>query len=101
MLSDSMVQKKGYEALLKELGDIDIDHFISMAIKEPQDYTEWRSKNLNQDIAPGHFLIFKKFWYYQNVKNYLELGLIDGYIDNDGKIILWFKWRQHPWINYL
>lgn len=35
MLSDSMVQKKGYEALLKELGDIDIDRFISMAIKEP------------------------------------------------------------------
>ncbi len=28
MLSDSMVQKKGYEALLKELGDIDIDRFI-------------------------------------------------------------------------
>ena len=55
MLSDSMVQKKGYEALLKELGDIDIDRFISMAIKEPQDYTEWRSKNLNQDIAPEEF----------------------------------------------
>lgn len=55
MLSDSMVQKKGYEALLKELGDIDIDRFIIMAIKESQDYTEWRSKNLNQDIAPEEF----------------------------------------------
>ena len=52
MLSDNMVQKKGYEALLKELGDIDTDRFISMTVKEPQDYTEWRSENLDQNITP-------------------------------------------------
>ena len=55
MLSDSMVQKKGYEALLKALGDIDIDRFISLTIKEPQDYTEWRNENLNQNLTPEEF----------------------------------------------
>ena len=55
MLSDSMVQKKGYETLLKALGDIDIDRFISLTIKEPQDYTEWRKENLNQNLTPEEF----------------------------------------------
>ena len=55
MLSDSMVQKKGYEALLKELGDIDTDRFLSMTVGEAKDYSEWRKKNLEQNISPEEF----------------------------------------------
>ena len=51
MLTDIMVQKKGIEALIKELGSVDAERFINMAIKNPFDYTEWRKDNVHEDLS--------------------------------------------------
>lgn len=50
MLTDTMIEKRGIDALVKELGNVDAERFINLAIKEPFDYTEWRRDNLNEDI---------------------------------------------------
>ena len=51
MLTDTMVEKRGIEALIKELGNVDAERFINLAIKEPFDYTEWRKDNMHEDIS--------------------------------------------------
>lgn len=51
MLTDVMVQKKGIEALIKELGNVDAERFINIAIKNPFDYTEWRRSNIHEDLS--------------------------------------------------
>lgn len=51
MLTDIMVQKKGIEALIKELGSVDAERFINIAIKNPFDYTEWRKNNVHEDLS--------------------------------------------------
>ena len=51
MLTDTMIEKRGIDALVKELGNVDAERFINLAIKEPFDYTEWRQNNMNEDIS--------------------------------------------------
>jgi hypothetical protein len=43
MLTDTEIKKKGFKILIKELGDVDAEKFISLIIKEPFDYTKWQS----------------------------------------------------------
>lgn len=50
MLTDTMIEKRGIDALVKELGNVDAERFINLAIKEPFDYTEWRQNNIHEDI---------------------------------------------------
>jgi len=45
MATDSEIKQKGFFALRKELGDLDMERFISLLIKDPFDYTNWQ-KNL-------------------------------------------------------
>ena len=49
MLTDSEVKVKGIEILIKELGEVEAERFISLLIREPFDYTEWQ-RNLWTDI---------------------------------------------------
>ena len=51
MMTDVMIQKKGIEALIKELGNVDAERFINIAIKNPFDYTEWRKTNVHENIS--------------------------------------------------
>ena len=51
MLTDTMIEKRGIDALVKELGNVDTERFINLAIKEPFDYTEWRQNNIHEDIS--------------------------------------------------
>jgi hypothetical protein len=51
MLTDMMIEKKGIDALVRELGNVDAERFINLAIKEPFDYTEWRQNNIHDDIS--------------------------------------------------
>ena len=51
MLTDTMIEKRGIDALVKELGNVDAERFINLAIKEPFDYTEWRQNNIHEDIS--------------------------------------------------
>ena len=45
------MMKKGIDALVRELGNVDAERFINLAIKEPFDYTEWRQNNIHDDIS--------------------------------------------------
>ena len=51
MMTDVMIQKKGIEALVKELGNVDAERFINIATKNPFDYTEWRKTNVHENIS--------------------------------------------------
>ena len=51
MLTDRMIEKRGIDALIRELGNVDAERFINLAIKEPFDYTEWRQNNIHKDIS--------------------------------------------------
>jgi len=42
MSTEEEIKRKGIEALLKELGDVDTERFIKMLIREPFDYTKWQ-----------------------------------------------------------
>lgn len=42
MISDTQIRIKGMQALAGALGDIQAERFITLMIREPFDYTEWR-----------------------------------------------------------
>ena len=46
MPSDTEIKIKGYEILLKYLGELETERFIALIQREPFDYTKWREKNL-------------------------------------------------------
>lgn len=50
MKNDAVVRSEGMNALLKNLGKVDAERFISLIIKEPFDYTKWQ-ENLFEDMS--------------------------------------------------
>ena len=48
-MTDTMIQVKGLDALVNELGNVNAERFINLIIKEPFDYTEWRKNNLHTE----------------------------------------------------
>ncbi len=50
MITDSEIKRKGIEVLIKELGEVEAERFITLLIREPFDYTEWQ-KELWKDIS--------------------------------------------------
>jgi hypothetical protein len=42
MITDTELKIKGLDALVKELGDVLAEKFISLILKEPFDYTKWQ-----------------------------------------------------------
>jgi hypothetical protein len=56
MRSTAAVMDKGITVLLKNLGVLDTELFISTLLKESFDYTEWRREHLATiDIDPVEF----------------------------------------------
>ena len=49
MATDSEIKQKGFNALKKELGEPDMERFISLIIKDPFDYTTWQKNLLNEE----------------------------------------------------
>ena len=43
---ESVLMKTGMKVLIDHLGNIDAERFISILLREPFDYTEWRKDNL-------------------------------------------------------
>ena len=43
---ESVLTKTGMKVLIEHLGNIDAERFISILLREPFDYTEWRKDNL-------------------------------------------------------
>ena len=45
MGTDSEIRVKGMQALIDALGPVDSARFVSLALREPLDYTKWRQEN--------------------------------------------------------
>ena len=45
-MNDTVLMKTGMQILIEKLGNIDAEKFISLILREPFDYTEWRRDNL-------------------------------------------------------
>ncbi len=48
-LTDRELVVRGFQALVDAFGDVDAERFITLTIREPLDYTKWRSQNLYTD----------------------------------------------------
>ena len=55
MNSTAAIMEKGANVLIKNLGVLDTEHFISTLLKEHFDYTEW-SREYFKDYDPDQFL---------------------------------------------
>ncbi len=42
MKTDIEIKMEGVEILIKELGEVEAERFISLIMKEPFDYTKWQ-----------------------------------------------------------
>ncbi|MDD2510477.1 MAG: hypothetical protein PHP26_06220 [Syntrophomonas sp.] len=42
MKTDSVIRNEGMKVLIKHLGKVDAERFISLILKEPFDYTKWQ-----------------------------------------------------------
>jgi len=51
MRTDSVVKTEGMQILLDRLGKVDAERFVSLIIREPFDYTEWRSTLQAENIS--------------------------------------------------
>jgi len=45
-MTDSVLMKTGMRVLIEQLGNVHAEKFISLLLREPFDYTEWRRDNL-------------------------------------------------------
>lgn len=50
MRTDTIVRREGIEVLLKALGKVDAERFISLLSREPFDYTNWQT-DLFEEIS--------------------------------------------------
>jgi hypothetical protein len=49
-MNDAVLLKRGMEALINALGSVPAERFITVILREPFDYTEWRQDNLFKDM---------------------------------------------------
>ncbi|MDR0390067.1 MAG: hypothetical protein LBH73_08350 [Spirochaetaceae bacterium] len=45
-MTETVLMKTGMKILIEQLGNIEAERFISILLREPFDYTEWRKNNL-------------------------------------------------------
>jgi hypothetical protein len=45
-MHDTVLLKAGMKVLIEQLGNIEAEKFVSILLREPFDYTEWRKKNV-------------------------------------------------------
>ncbi|GHU95720.1 hypothetical protein FACS189479_09360 [Spirochaetia bacterium] len=45
-MTETVLMKTGMEILIEQLGNIEAERFVSVLLREPFDYTEWRRNNL-------------------------------------------------------
>ena len=45
-ISDRELIVRGFRTLVDAFGDVDAERFITLTIREPQDDTEWRRRNM-------------------------------------------------------
>jgi hypothetical protein len=45
-MTETVLMKTGMKILIERLGNIEAERFVSILLREPFDYTEWRKDNL-------------------------------------------------------
>ena len=45
-ISDRDLMSRGFRTLVETLGDVYAERFITLTIREPQDYTRWRAAHM-------------------------------------------------------
>ncbi|GMO50631.1 MAG: hypothetical protein Ta2G_08270 [Termitinemataceae bacterium] len=45
-MTETVLMKTGMKILIEQLGNIEAERFVSVLLREPFDYTEWRQNNL-------------------------------------------------------
>ncbi|MCL1929354.1 MAG: hypothetical protein FWG07_11270 [Treponema sp.] len=63
MIADTVLKRKGLDALSESLGLVDAERFISLILREPFDYTEWQ-RDLYKSISLDEL--------YSNIKEFKE-----------------------------
>jgi len=51
MTNSTVLLDRGIRCLNNELGIVDAERFVSLILREPFDYTEWRQNNLFIDMS--------------------------------------------------
>ena len=51
MRTDTIVKTDGMKLLLNGLGKVDAERFVALIIREPFDYTNWRSNLQNENVS--------------------------------------------------
>jgi len=65
-MTETVLMKTGMKVLIEQLGNIEAERFVSILLREPFDYTEWRKDNLCigmtvEDISKEAMAIYKTF----------------------------------------
>jgi hypothetical protein len=50
-MTDTLLKTTAMDILRKNLGIVETERFIALILKEPFDYTHWRSENLTDDMS--------------------------------------------------
>ena len=45
-MTESVLLRTGMQVLIEKLGTVEAERFISLLLREPFDYTKWRTENL-------------------------------------------------------
>ena len=45
-MTETVLMKTGMKILIEQLGNIEAERFVSILLREPFDYTEWRKNNV-------------------------------------------------------
>jgi len=50
-MTEAVLMKTGMKVLIEQLGNINAERFVSILLREPFDYTEWRKNNICMGMA--------------------------------------------------
>jgi hypothetical protein len=64
-MTETVLMKTGMKALIERLGNIEAERFVSILLREPFDYTEWRKDNLcvgmtTEEISKEAMMIYRQ-----------------------------------------
>ena len=50
-MTETVLLKTGMLVLIEKLGNVEAERFVSLLLREPFDYTKWRTENLFVDMT--------------------------------------------------
>ncbi len=50
MITDTEIKSKGFQLLVRYLGDVEAERFVALIQREPFDYTKWR-QDMDEELS--------------------------------------------------